>query len=235
MTLTARKTLSISVIIPALNEADNIAKTIQRAASPATREIIVVDGGSQDSTKHIASSCGAKVYQSPPGRAHQMNFGARKASGDIFLFLHSDTLLPEKFYLQINKVVNQPDTAAGAFLFKLDISGPGPRLIEFFTNLRSRFWQLPYGDQAIFTTHQNFNTVGGYPEVPILEDVLLIKKLKKLGGIKTTSKAVITSGRRWQKLGLVKTTLINQKIMLGHLFGLSPQFLKSWYRIGEKR
>jgi rSAM/selenodomain-associated transferase 2 len=226
--------LRISIIIPALNEAGSIAATIKRAASPVTKEVIVVDGGSSDGTTDIAASCGAKVYQSSPGRASQMNFGATIATGDILLFLHADTLLPDNFHLDIIKIINQAKAVAGAFRFRLDMPGPVPRLVEFFTNLRSRFWRLPYGDQAIFLSRHNFNRIGGYPQEPILEDVLLVNRLKKIGKIKIASAAVITSGRRWRKLGIIKTTLINQKIMLGYLFGLSPQLLKGWYGIGKK-
>lgn len=233
MTSTARKTSNISVIIPALNEADNITATIRRAAGPATREIIVVDGGSRDGTAGIAASCGALVCTSAPGRAAQMNFGAQMARGEIFLFLHADTILPENFHRQIKKIIAQPETAAGAFRFGLDLPGPAARVIVFFTNLRSRVWQLPYGDQAIFTSRRNFNEIGGYPHEPILEDFLLIKRLQKLGKISIAATAVLTSGRRWRRLGIVKTTLINQKIMLGYLFGLAPQLLKGWYGIGK--
>ncbi len=234
MTLTTPQTLNISVIIPALNEADSIASTIQQATGSATGEIIVVDGGSRDATMDIAASAGAVVLQSESGRAVQMNYGAGEAMGDILLFLHADTLLPNNFQHQILQVMQRPDTVAGAFRFAIDLPGVTARLLEFFTNLRSRLWQLPYGDQAIFVRRMDFNKIAGYPEEPIIEDVLLIKKLQKLGKIKIAETSVTTSGRRWQELGILKATLINQKIMLGYLFGVSPKLLKSWYRIGKK-
>ncbi len=234
MTLTTRQTLNISIIIPALNEACSISRTIQQAQKAANGEIIVIDGGSRDATRDIAGSKGVKVRQSEAGRAVQMNCGVREARGDILLFLHADTLLPDNFQPQILQIMKRSDTVAGAFRFAIDLPGVAARLVEFFTNLRSRLWQLPYGDQAIFVRRADFNKIGGYPEEPILEDVLLIKKLQKLGKIKIAETSVITSGRRWQEVGIFKTTLINQKIMLGYLFGLSPKLLKGWYRIGKK-
>ncbi len=234
MTSTPPATSNISVIIPTLNEADNIAKTIQRAASPATSEIIIADGGSTDATINIAASCGAKVLSSAPGRAVQMNHGAAAAQGHILLFLHADTLLPQNFHNQIIKIINTPGTAAGAFHFAIDLPNRAARLIEFSTNIRSKLWQLPYGDQAIFLKHQLFNKIGGYHIEPILEDVILIKQLKQQGHIRIAPGVTITNSRRWRELGLIKTTLINQKIMLGYLLGLPPQLLKGWYRIDKK-
>lgn len=235
MTSTGRKTLNISVIIPVLNEEHYIARTVQAAASPDTREVIVVDGGSCDATISIAAASGAKVLSSSAGRATQMNAGAEAATGEILLFLHGDTLLPDNFSTQIIDIINRPATAAGAFRFAVDLPGLPARVIEMSVNWRAKTWQLPYGDQAIFLKRHLFKEIGAYDPVPILEDVILIRKLKKRARIRITPGAVITSGRRWRKLGILRTTLINQKIMLGYLlFGLSPQHLKSWYRVGKK-
>ncbi len=234
MISTARKTLDISIIIPTLNEADNIDRTLRAAAAPEVREIIVVDGGSTDNTLTIARAHGAIIHHSPAGRARQMNHGAEAARGTILLFLHADTLLPPGFQHHITQIMRQPNTAAGAFRFAIDRPGIGSRLVEAGTNLRTRLLHLPYGDQAIFVNGDLFKKIGGYPPQPILEDVLLIRALRQYGRIRTTPAAAITSGRRWQRLGLLGTTLINQAIMLGYLFGLPPQLLKGWYRIGKK-
>ncbi|HFQ80901.1 MAG TPA: glycosyltransferase [Desulfobacterales bacterium] len=234
MTSTVRKTLDISIIIPALNEAGNIARTLRAAAVPGIKEIIVVDGGSTDDTMTIAQDNGAIIHRSPAGRARQMNHGAEAARGGIFLFLHADTLLPPDFQHHIMRIMRQPNTAAGAFRFAMDRRGRGNRLVEVGTNLRTRLLQLPYGDQAIFVSSVLFKKAGGYASQPILEDVLLIKALKKYGRIRIAPVAAITSDRRWQRLGLFKTTLINQAIMAGYLLGLPPQLLKGWYRIGKK-
>jgi rSAM/selenodomain-associated transferase 2 len=234
MTSTARKTSPISIIIPTRNEAPTIAATMERAAHGEVLEVLVVDCGSSDGTADIARRHGARVIPSAPGRGRQMNLGADQARGEILLFLHGDTLLPPDFAPQLQSLLQQPDVVAGAFSLAIDLPGAKVRLVERVANLRSSFLQLPYGDQGIFLYRRKFFEAGGYQEEPILEDVLLIKRLKRLGRIAIAPSAVLTSGRRWQRLGVLRTTLINQAIMLGHLVGIPPQRLKRWYGIFQK-
>jgi len=234
MTSTARKISPITIIIPTRNEAEAIATVVERAQHRAVQEIIVVDCGSTDATREIASQLGAQVVASTPGRARQMNAGALKAQGDILLFLHADTLLPPDFVDQITAILTRPGTVAGAFSLAIDLPGIALRLVEKAANFRATALQLPYGDQAIFLYRQKFIDVGGYPDEPILEDVLLIRRLKKTGRIGIATSAVVTSGRRWRSLGVIKTSLINQAILLGQLFGISPKRLQGWYRIAQK-
>lgn len=226
----------ISIIIPVLNEANNITKTVELAQTAADVEIIVVDGGSKDETISIAKSLGVKVLSSPLGRAVQMNAGAAVASGDILLFLHADTLLPANFDTIVRhtlKDVPTPNIIAGAFELVIDAEIKGIKLVEKMVSWRSRFFSLPYGDQAIFLKADVFRNVGGFPELPIMEDFVFIGNLKKLGKIAIVPVPVITSGRRWQKLGVWKTTLINQITIVGYYLGVSPEKLARWYR-GKK-
>jgi rSAM/selenodomain-associated transferase 2 len=226
---------AISIIIPVLNEAKQLPKLldIQNAASGV--EIIVVDGGSQDETVEIALAKGVKLVQSEAGRAIQMNTGAEIATGDILLFLHADTQLPDQFDLMIRETVSNPTTIAGAFELKIDADLPGLRWIERGVNWRSRFLQMPYGDQAIFLRRDVFKKLGGFPELPIMEDFEWVRTLRQHGTISIVPASVITSGRRWQKLGVLRTALINQLVILAYFLGVSPYRIRQWYRTGLKR
>ncbi len=228
----------ISIIIPVLNEAAIIETTLQQIRadiSPENQdsnslEIIVVDGGSQDQTREIAQSLGVQVIATAPGRAHQMNAGAKRASGEILLFLHADTQLPQKFDQIVLEQLKDPEIIAGAFELCIDGQGWGLRVIETGVKWRSRWLSLPYGDQGIFLRSEVFRQLGGFAQLPIMEDFELISRLKKLGKIAIAPVAVRTSARRWQKLGLLKTTVINQLMIIGYYLGVSPDRLASWYR-----
>lgn len=220
----------ISVIIPTLNEEENIAGCLGNTQEALNVERIVVDGGSGDRTVEIARSCGAKVLTSPTGRARQMNAGAGVASGDLFLFLHADTLLPERFDGWVREVLAQPGVAAGAFEFRLDATSRGLRIIEQVANWRSRRLQLPYGDQAIFIRSVLFREIGGFADLPIMEDFEFIRRLKRKGRILTLPWPAITSARRWRKRGLWKTTLINELVLVAYYLGISPSRIHHFAR-----
>ncbi|MER3491572.1 MAG: glycosyltransferase [Mastigocladus sp. ERB_26_2] len=223
-------TATISIIIPTLNEAKNI-KAALATTQPSTHiEIIVVDGGSQDETVSIAESLGVKVISAAAGRAKQMNVGAAIASGEILLFLHADTCLPLGFDVMVREALAQPGVVAGAFALRIGAELPSLRVVEWGVNVRSRFLQMPYGDQAIFLTKKIFNHVGGFPELPIMEDFELMRRLKSLGKITLISVPVITSARRWLKKGIWQTTLMNQIVIIAYFLGVSPQRIRSWYR-----
>ncbi len=225
-----RKHPKISIIIPVLNEAARIASVIKQIEKTEEIEIIVVDGLSVDHTVEVASSLGVNVISTPKGRAIQMNTGAKIASGEILLFLHADTELPKGFVALVQDALNQPNVIAGAFELKIEGKHRGLRLIEKLVSLRSHFLQLPYGDQALFIKAETFNKFGGFPELPIMEDFEFINRLKRYGKIKILPVSVITSGRRWQQLGILKTTLINQVMILGYYLGISPEKLANFYR-----
>ena len=225
------KTSVISIIIPTLNEELFLPATLAGLNLPGL-EPIVVDGGSSDRTVQIARNCGAKVSITPPCRAAQMNHGARQAGGDILLFLHGDTILPQDFRKSILDTCGNT-FCAGAFELAINSSSPGLRLIEKAANLRSRWFNMPYGDQALFMSAKLFHQVGGFPELPIMEDYVLVKKLRKKINLHILPLAVSTSSRRWNKLGVFMTTMINQLIVIGYLLGISPDILAGFYRIGK--
>lgn len=223
--------LKVSVVIPVLNEADIIQKTLIQFNNEPDIEVIVVDGGSQDKTIQLVQELGIKVILSAQsGRANQMNVGAGIARGDILLFLHADSQLPYGYPQIITASLSQPETIAGAFELAIDAQSYSLRLIERIVNWRSHFLDLPYGDQGIFLKASIFQEVGGFKNIPIMEDFELIQRLKKIGRITIVSKRIITSGRRWQKLGVLKTTIINQLIIIGYYLGISPTKLANFYR-----
>lgn len=220
----------VSVIIPALNEAERITATIRAARDGKPHEVIVVDGGSRDESQRLAQEAGALVIQSKPGRARQMNAGAAVAHGETFLFLHADTLLPVNYRDAILAGLRLPDVVGGAFRFRIDDPFPGRWLVESTTNLRSRLWQMPYGDQALFVRRSAFEELGGFPDLPIMEDYEFVRRLKRVGRLALLNETVLTSGRRWQRLGFLRTTLINKLVILGYRCGLPPAKLAALYR-----
>jgi rSAM/selenodomain-associated transferase 2 len=222
---------NISIIIPVLNEAAIIEEALLRLQNTSEDvEIIVVDGGSKDNTVELVKALGVKVISSPvPGRANQMNIGAAEATGDIYLFLHADTCLPIDYPNKIVKALSPSKIIAGAFELKIDGNERSLRLVEKMVNMRSRFFSMPYGDQAIFLKASIFKEVGGFSLLPIMEDFEFMLRLKRLGKIIIVPASVLTSGRRWKKLGVFKTTLINQLIIIGYFLGISPTTLARWY------
>jgi rSAM/selenodomain-associated transferase 2 len=222
--------MSLSIVIPTLNEAAVLAETLAAIGVDPNIEVLVVDGGSQDDTCSIAQSWGTKLLHSNPGRAQQMNLGAQTAQNDILLFLHGDTLLPLHYYRLIVATINQPHTIAGAFDLTINAPDVSLRLVEWGVRLRSRLLQLPYGDQGIFLKRETFARIGGYPNLAIMEDYQFINNLKRLGQIAIVPIPVKTHPRRWQKLGILRTTVINQIMILGYHLGIPPEKLRAWYR-----
>ena len=220
---------NISVVIPALNEADTIGPALASTRNSDGIECIVVDGGSRDKTTDVAQSSGAQVLHSPPGRARQMNAGARAAQGAFLVFLHADTRLPVRFADHVRRILTTPGVAAGAFELKIDGPGPRLRIIERLANWRSQYLNMPYGDQAIFLRTNFFNQVGGFPELPILEDFQLVRRVRRQGRIVIAPAAAMTSQRRWKQVGPWRLTLINQVVILGFLLGVDPARLARWY------
>jgi rSAM/selenodomain-associated transferase 2/rSAM/selenodomain-associated transferase 1 len=224
---------TVSVIIPTYNEADNIKATLATLRSTERIEVIVADGGSDDGTAEIAAAHGARVLSAPRGRAHQMNAGAKAAKSDLLIFLHADTLLPPGFDDAVHRALDEPGVVAGAFEFRVDETTHGLRFIERLTNWRSRRFQMPYGDQAIFVKASTFHEAGGFKEIPLMEDFDFIRRLKRRGRIVTLPLPAVTSGRRWKKLGVIRTTMINQIVIVGYCLGIPAQRLVRLYRRSE--
>lgn len=221
---------TLSVIIPTLNEAATIAAVIESIEASETTEILVVDGGSTDNTCALALQAGATVLHTPPSRAVQMNAGAHHATGSILLFLHGDTLLPKNSNHLIGHTLQLPSVSCGAFSLNIDSARWSLHCIAAGANLRSKLFQLPYGDQGLFTTAATFLAVGGFPELPIMEDYYFVRSLGKRGKIMTLPQAVSTSSRRWDNMGIFKTTLVNQLIIIGHFFGVPLARLARLYQ-----
>ncbi len=219
----------ISVIIPTLDEAAHLGATLRRLRDSSDVETIVVDAGSTDQTKQIARAHGAIVLDAPRGRARQMNAAAADATGRILLFLHADTRLPHGFQQHIRRALARPGVIAGVFRLHIEGAGGSLRFIQRVANLRARYLHMPYGDQAIFLRREVFHSVGRFPELPILEDYELVRRLRRRGRIEVAEACAVTSARRWRALGPWRTWWINQMVVLGYRLGVSPKRLARWY------
>ncbi len=224
----------ISIVIPAINEEATIGNAIKKALTGKNVEVILADGGSDDHTRDISASMGAHVVTAQKGRAWQMNEGARAAAGDILLFLHSDSILPDDFDNGIRRALTDPRIAVGAFGLCFDADTPTMRAMALGANLRSRLLSLPYGDQALFVRRADFHEAGGFPQIPIMEDVAFVQSMKKRGRIAILTSRITTSSRRYQTMGPFRTWVINQVAMAGFFLGMPPEELAVLYRSREK-
>ncbi len=224
----------ISIIIPVLNEACRINETLACLPPPlpgTELEVIVVDGDRSGSTIEAISRGGIIKIVSPQGRGRQLNVGAAEAAGRILVFLHADTRLPEDAFPSIKRALAGPGTSAGAFGLKIDSKKPVFRIIEKAAFLRTRITRIPYGDQAIFIKASFFKKMGGFSEIPIMEDVDLMRRIRRAGGfVRILPSAAVTSPRRWEKEGIVSCTLRNRIISILFLAGVPPERLARLYR-----
>ena len=220
--------MNLSVIIPALNEAHILVRTLS-ALDPRPAEIIVVDGGSRDDTLRVAREFTHRVFVSPKGRGRQQAMGTRLSKGDVLVFLHADTVLPAGYGQCIHQALADPNTVYGAFSLRISPSTPMLDLVAFMAHLRSRLLKLPYGDQALFVRRKAYFRAGGFPDLPIMEDVALVRRLNRLGGFRLARACVQTSARRWQKEGLARTTFRNWSLIIRYGLGVSPRKLARYY------
>jgi rSAM/selenodomain-associated transferase 2 len=238
MTSTPLQTSDISIIIPTLNEEEQIGnwqrlQSLLGGRDPETSmpcEVIIVDGGSSDQTVSLARSQGFRVESCQAGRGAQLNHGAREAGGRVLLFLHADTELPSGFIRPLLDCLNNTSAIAGAFSLAIQDAGLLMKLICLGANLRSQLLSLPYGDQAIFIRRDDFLRIGGFPETPIMEDFIFIRRARREGRVSILAQRVTTSARRWQRLGVIRTTLVNQLVILGYYARVPLQKLASLYR-----
>ena len=221
--------MDISVVIPVLNEADRIVETVRRVRRADEQcQIIVVDGGSSDGT--LARAAEADVcLTAPEGRAIQQNVGAEAAQGEVLLFLHADCWLEEGALDALRRELADRRVVGGCFRQRIEASGLQYRLLEWGNTQRVRAWQWAYGDQGIFVRRDIFQQVGGFPDVRLMEDLLLMKRLKRLGRIAVLDSRIYVSARRWQKRGVVRQTLCNWSMTALVQCGVSPDRLVGFY------
>lgn len=223
--------MSLSIIIPCLNEAETIVGTLQ-ALQPLRRrggEVIVVDGGSSDGTAARAGPWADKLLTAPRGRAVQMNAGAAQASGAILLFLHADCLLPEAADGMVIDGLNRRRKSWGRFDVRISGKHPLLRAVETLMNLRSRATGIATGDQGMFMTRSLFEAAGRFPEIALMEDVALSQRLKRFGAPLCLSHRITTSGRRWEKHGVLRTVILMWRLRFAYWLGADPDKLALRY------
>ena len=221
--------MRLSVIVPTLDEALALVPTLGAARQPGVHELLVVDGGSGDDTVAVARTLADRVLVVPRGRATQMNAGAAVASGDVLLFLHADTRLPAGYPVMVAQALARAAVVGGRFDVRLDAPGVAYRVLGRAISLRSRLTGVSTGDQAIFVRRAVFEQLGGYPPVPLMEDVAFCRALKRTGAVACLRTSVLTSARRWERHGLARTVLLMWGLRAAYYAGVSPARLARAY------
>jgi rSAM/selenodomain-associated transferase 2 len=228
--------MTVSVVIPTLNEEQALPQTLAQTLTLGFEELLVVDGGSQDRTCEIVTSLRTAAPNVPlalltskPGRAAQMNAGAAASRGDVLLFLHADTRLPDNAKQAIVGALQEPDCVGGRFDLRFDRDRPLSRLIACMINWRSRLSGIATGDQAIFVRRGIFERMGGYASIPLMEDIDLTRRLNRMGPIACLRARVVTSFRRWEACGPIRTILRMWLLRFLYWTGVSPIRLKRMY------
>ena len=223
--------MRLSVVIPCLNEADGIVAALDRLQPLRRRgvEVIVVDGGSSDGSAALAAPLADRVLAAPRGRASQMNAGATVARGPVLLFLHADCALPADGDRLIVDGLQASGKYWGRFDVNLDGAHPLLRLIAFMMNWRSRLTGIATGDQGIFVTRARYDAVGGFPAIPLMEDIALSKSLKTCGAPLCLRARITTSGRRWERHGVLRTVLLMWRLRFAYFRGAEPADLAVRY------
>jgi rSAM/selenodomain-associated transferase 2 len=221
----------LSIIVPVLNEGESIADALDALADLRALgvEVIVVDGGSRDATVPRARARADRVISAPRGRALQMNAGAEKACGDVLLFLHADSRLPGDADHIVLDGIARSGRAWGRFDVKIDGDSPLLVAVAWLMNIRSRLTGIATGDQAIFVRRDAFHSVGGFPAIPLMEDIALSKRLKRASRPLCLRACAVTSGRRWDKNGVASTVLLMWRLRLAYFFGADPKALARQY------
>ncbi len=227
--------MRISVIIPALNEAENIVSMLESLAplQKHEHEVIVVDGGSQDSTVELVKGKADKIIHSQAGRACQMNAGARRATGDILWFLHADTRVSDSAAMQILMALQNQNNYWGRFDIQLSGKHFLLRIVEQLMNLRSRLTGIATGDQGIFVRRDCFEAIGGFRTIPLMEDIEISRRLKKWSRPCCIHDKITTSSRRWEERGVLRTILLMWRLRFAYALGVRPEKLASIYKVSE--
>jgi rSAM/selenodomain-associated transferase 2 len=220
--------VSVSAIIPTLNEESCLAETLQRLRRQRPREIIVVDGGSSDDTCRQAAAADRLVH-GPRGRALQMNLGAAHATGDVLLFLHADCWLQAGALAAAERLLRTPNVAAGCFTMAVRASGWLYRVIDACASARVRLTGIAYGDQGIFVRREQFHRLGGFPPLRLMEDLFFSRELCRHGRIVVARHRIWVAPRRWQRVGLVRQTLRNWTLTALAAGGMHPDRLARYY------
>ena len=222
---------ALCIVVPVLNEAANLEGLLPDllARGPGV-EIVVADAGSTDGTRELMRRFpSVALVLAPRGRARQMNAGARASRGDALLFLHADTTLPAGAVSAIADALADPSVVGGRF----DVRFTSPRwpfrMIAALMNWRSRWSGIATGDQGIFVRRAAFDALGGYPDIPLMEDIELTRRLKRLGRIACLDARVTTSSRKWEREGIARTILLMWTLRLFYFLGVSPARLVGWY------
>jgi rSAM/selenodomain-associated transferase 2 len=227
--------VEIAVVIPALDEAAQIAGAIASAQAPdpaskAGVDIVVVDGGSRDDTADLARAAGARVLESERGRARQLEVGWRATTSDVVVFLHADSRLVPGWARAIRDRMEDESVAGGAFRFRFDERSPGLRGIEWGARLRARVFGLAYGDQGLFVRRRVLESIGGIPATPVMEDVDLVAAIRGQGRLALLDLPVITSARRYRTHGVLRTWGRHAVALLGWRLGVDRDRIAEWVR-----
>jgi rSAM/selenodomain-associated transferase 2 len=227
---------TLSIIIPVLDEAATIADALAALAPYRARgvELIVVDGGSRDGTAEAARPLAERVITAPRGRGAQMNAGAAAAKGDVLLFLHADTRLPADADRLIARALDRSHKNWGRFDVIIAGRSPFLRVVAAMMNLRSRLTGIATGDQAMFATRAAFAQAGGFPDIALMEDIVLSRRLKALGRPACLTARVTTSGRRWDREGVIRTVFLMWRLRLAFFLGAEPARLARRYGYGVR-
>jgi len=221
---------SVAVVVPVLNEISELPRCCEAWRALAVDELLVVDGGSADGTREFLQQSGIRWASAVAGRASQMNTGAAALHADILLFLHADTTLSDGHVAEVREVMRDPEVIGGRFDIALSGSHPLLRLIERLMNWRSRLTGISTGDQAMFVRRDLFERIGGFADQPLMEDVELSRRLKRLGRIACLRQTVTTSSRRWEQHGILRTILLMWLLRLLYWLGMPPARLDNLYR-----
>jgi rSAM/selenodomain-associated transferase 2 len=222
--------MPVSVIIPTLNEQACLAETLRSVRAERPHEILVADGGSTDATREIAADADHFV-EAPRGRASQMNAGAARARGDVLLFLHADCTLEPGALADAERRLRHPGVAAGCFTMTVRAGGLLYRWIDACATARVRLTGLVYGDQGLFLRRANFERLGGFPPLRLMEDVFFSRVLRHRGRVVVSPRRILVSARRWQRAGLVRQTLRNWLLTALAAGGVHPDRLARLYPV----